>query len=359
MARTTAFPADVPLIVAVDELERARTTHERFGRVCSRSASVQQVMDRARRLAAVDTAVLLQGETGSGKELFARALHESGPRRHCPFVAVNCGGLPRDVLASELFGYVDGAFTGARRSGMVGRIEAAHGGTLFLDEIADLPLDLQPYLLRVLEDGEVYPVGCNKPRTVEFRLVAACNRELRAEVNGGRFRMDLFYRISVTVLHIPPLRERKEDIPDLVERFAFDAARHHNVPVKHFTDEVLRAYAWHSWPGNLRELRNTVEAMLVLAEGDVVGAGVLPPEIAAAAPAASDEPDVGKSSGLARIERDAIGKSIRFNRGNLAEVAKDLRIARSTLYLKIRKYNLEPVLDNVRLDSELAALPAP
>jgi transcriptional regulator with PAS, ATPase and Fis domain len=351
MSTMTAVPLHLPFVDPIDAFEPSGSAQESFGRVSSCSPLLHQVIGKARRLAQVDTAVLLQGETGSGKELFARALHESGPQRNGPFVAVNCGGLPRDILATELFGYVDGAFTGARRSGMIGRIEAAHGGTLFLDEIAEMPLDLQPYLLRVLEGGEVYPVGSNQPRTVRFRLVAACNRELRDEVASGRFRIDLFYRLSVTPLHIPPLRERKEDIPDLVERFAFDAARRHGVPVKHFTNEALRAFSRHSWPGNLRELRNAVEAMLVLAEGEVVGMEALPAELAAVQ-------DDGRalageeSSGLHRIERDAIGESIKLNHGNLAEVAKDLCIARSTLYLKIRKYTLAPILDDVRLRHE-------
>src|SRR5262245_12124796 len=152
---------------------------EGFRRIVGNSPSLEQVLRRASVLAKVDAPVLLQGETGVGKEMFARALHDSGPRAMAPFVALNCGGLPRDLLASELFGYVDGAFTGARRTGMIGKIEAADGGTLFLDEIAELPLDLQPYLLRVLEDGEVCPLGSHKPRSVRFKLIAACNRDLR------------------------------------------------------------------------------------------------------------------------------------------------------------------------------------
>jgi transcriptional regulator with PAS, ATPase and Fis domain len=185
----------------------------RFGQIVGTSGALRLAVQKARLLADVDTPVLLEGETGVGKEVFARAIHAGGRYRQGPFVAVNCGGLPRNLLGSELFGYVDGAFTGARRSGMVGKVEAAHGGTLFLDEIAEMPIDLQPYLLRVLEAGEVYPVGSNQPRTVRFRLVAASNRVLRTEMSAARFRMDLFYRVSVTSLRIPALRERKEDIP--------------------------------------------------------------------------------------------------------------------------------------------------
>jgi sigma-54 dependent transcriptional regulator, acetoin dehydrogenase operon transcriptional activator AcoR len=220
-----------------------------FSRVVGKSARLTQVIDKARRLADVDASVLLQGETGVGKEVFARAIHEHGPHRRAPFVALNCGGLPRELVASELFGYVDGAFTGARRSGMLGKVEAAQGGTLFLDEIAELPLDLQPYLLRVLEGGEVYPLGSNTARTVRFRLIAACNRDLRQEVKAQRFRMDLFYRISVTSLDIPPLRERKEDLAALVAHFAAALTR---TPVRSATTEERSATsrtnsARHGW----------------------------------------------------------------------------------------------------------------
>jgi len=160
------------------------------------SEALRNAAEKARLLANLDVPVLLQGETGVGKEMFARTIHGSGRRKAGPFIALNCGGLPRDILVSELFGYVDGAFTGAKRSGMVGKIEAADGGTLFLDEIGDMPLEVQPVFLRVLEGGEVYPLGDSKPRKVEFRLVAATNKDLRAEVSAGHFRQDLFYRVS-------------------------------------------------------------------------------------------------------------------------------------------------------------------
>jgi transcriptional regulator of acetoin/glycerol metabolism len=187
--------------------------HGGVGPIIGSSEALRKAVEKARQLADLDVPVLLQGETGVGKEMFARTIHEGGPRKNGSFVALNCGGLPRDILASELFGYVEGAFTGARRSGMVGKIEAADGGTLFLDEIAEMPLEVQPVFLRVLEGGELYRLGDSKPRTVAFRLVAATNKDLRAEVAGGRFRQDLFYRVSVTALLVPSLRERREDIP--------------------------------------------------------------------------------------------------------------------------------------------------
>jgi len=325
---------------------------ESFGRITGRSPRLRETLARARALARVNTAVLLQGETGAGKELFAHALHDGGPDAAGPFVAVNCGGLPRDVLASELFGYVDGAFTGARRSGMVGRIEAAEGGTLFLDEIAEMPLELQPFLLRVLEDGEIYPVGSNRARRVRFRLMAACNRDLATEAREGRFRMDLYYRISVTRLTIPPLRERAEDIPRLVDGFAREASRRHGLPLKHFSDEVLDALARYSWPGNVRELRNVVESMVVFTESDLIGPSALPRELAAPVEAGEQ----GVASGLEGLEREAIRESILRTRGNLTHVAGDLGISRSTLYLKIRRYALETMISEIRSRSDSTVL---
>jgi transcriptional regulator with PAS, ATPase and Fis domain len=308
---------------------------------------LRQTVEKARVLADVGAPVLLQGETGVGKEVFARAIHEGGRFRGGPFVAVNCGGLPRDLLASELFGYLDGAFTGARRSGMVGRIEAAHDGTLFLDEIGEMPLDLQPYLLRCLEGGEVYPLGSNRPRTVRFRLIAASNRDLRAHVAAGRFRMDLYYRVSVTSLHIPALREHVQDIPALVAHFCREVTERYGLLAKTFAPEVLAMLARHPWPGNLRELRNLVAATLLLTVDDIVQTTALPPEFAGA----GEGGECAGAEGLARVERNAIDAAIRTYRGNLAGAARSLHIAKSTLYLKMRKYALEPMLHEVRVDA--------
>jgi transcriptional regulator with PAS, ATPase and Fis domain len=249
-------------------------------------------------------------------------------------------------VASELFGYVEGAFTGARRTGMVGKIEAANAGTLFLDEIGEMPLDVQPYFLRVLEGGEVYPLGSNRPRQVQFRLVAASNRDLLAEVGAGRFRSDLFYRISVTSVRIPSLRERTEDISVLVEHFNRDVAERHGVPVKRFDSDVLRAFDGYAWPGNIRELRNVVEGLALLTEGDVVGAADLPASIASAFERQVES--VASEAGLQGVERDAIANAIRKHGGNLTRVASELGISKSTLYLKVKKYTLEPVLREVR-----------
>jgi transcriptional regulator of acetoin/glycerol metabolism len=331
--------------------EVERSLHQIIGT----SELLRQALDKAKILADVDVPVLLLGETGVGKERFARIIHEGGRRRHGPFVTVNCGGLPRDILASELFGYVEGAFTGAKRSGMVGKIEAAGGGTLFLDEIGEMPLELQPYLLRALEGGEIYPLGDNKPRQVEFRLVAATNKDLRAEVTAQRFRMDLFYRVSVTALQIPALRERREDIPTLVEHFSREASQHHGVPVKRFEPEALVALQKYDWPGNVRELRNVVEGLILLAPGDGVGVADLPSDIVGSLDASQSPSSAAATSSPARVtdldavERDAIRAAILVCHGNLTSAARELRISKSTLYLKIKKYGLDELIPGARI----------
>jgi transcriptional regulator with PAS, ATPase and Fis domain len=323
-------------------------------RIIGSDAGLKEVVQLATRLAQVDATVLVCGETGVGKEVFARAIHDGSVRRCGPFVALNCGGLSRELLASELFGYVHGAFTGARRSGMSGKIESAEGGTLFLDEITELPLDLQPYLLRVLEDGEVCPLGSTKSHKVQFRLISACNRELRSEVAEGRFRQDLFYRLSVTSLKIPALRNRRIDIPALVEHFSEAVAIRHGTPKRQLTSEVMQMLTNHSWPGNVRELRNVVETITVLATRDVVDLESLPSTLfddltgnrEAAYPL--DTRPVRQPT-LGRVERDAISAAILGRQGNLTQVARDLNISRSTLYLKVKKHALDPVLDEARL----------
>jgi sigma-54 dependent transcriptional regulator, acetoin dehydrogenase operon transcriptional activator AcoR len=323
-------------------------TSTTLGPIIGRSTALRRALERAKQLADLDVPVLLQGETGVGKEMFARAIHEGRQRTTGPFVALNCGGLPRDILASELFGYVDGAFTGAKRSGMIGKIEAARGGTLFLDEIGEMPLDLQPYFLRVLEGGELYPLGASQPRNVEFKLIAATNRDLRAEVTAGRFRQDLFYRVSVTTLRIPALRERKEDIAELVDHFNREVSHRHGVSVKRFAAEVIDALERYPWPGNVREMRHVVEGMVMLTTDDTVTAAALPEEIALSVPATGREPGVSAESAavpdLDAVERDAISTAIARRHGNLTMVAKELRISKSTLYLKIDKYGLNTTL---------------
>ena len=326
--------------------ETSRTERSSLAQIVGRNALLRQALEKAQMLAEVDVPVLLLGETGVGKERFARVIHECGRRKSGPFVTLNCGGLPRDILASELFGYVEGAFTGARRSGMVGKIEAAAGGTLFLDEIGEMPLDLQPYFLRVLEGGEVYPLGDSRPRKVDFRLVAATNKDLRGEVHAHRFRMDLFYRVAVTALRIPALRERREDIPSLIEHFSLLVSQRHGVPMKRFEPEVLSALGAYEWPGNIRELRNVVEGLVLMATGDTVSMSDLPAELTSARPASVVSAGV---MDLESAEREAIAGAITACHGNLTVVARQLRISKSTLYLKVKKYGLDKLVPDARV----------
>lgn len=306
-----------------------------FDSIIGESPALVESLRKARQLANSHVSVLLHGETGVGKEAFAQGIHYSGVGKNGPFVSINCGSLSKDLLSSELFGYADGAFTGARRGGMKGKIEAADGGTLFLDEIGEMPLELQSYLLRVLEEGEIYRLGETEPRKVNFRLVAATHRDLREDVANQRFRSDLFYRIAVTSVTIPPLRERKQDIPRLVEHLLISRAHRHGVQVPHMDDDLLGHLMAYAWPGNVRELRNVVEGMLLMG-GTVLRLSDLPSYVRKTAVQQS-ESLIGS---LKETECQVISKTIERCRGNLTQVAKELGIAKSTLYLRIKRYGI-------------------
>jgi transcriptional regulator of acetoin/glycerol metabolism len=330
-----------------------------FERVVGRSAAIRSTVSRARQLAKSRVPVLLTGETGVGKEVFARGIHEAHSNAGGPFVALNCGGFSRELLSSELFGHAEGSFTGAKRGGMIGKIEAANGGTLFLDEIGEMPMDLQPNFLRVLEEGEVYRLGENKPRKVSFRLVAATHRDLRKEIRDGNFRMDLFYRIAVTSIHIPPLRERPEDIPLLFRHYVAQLSRRHGLDVKEALPGVMAALQRYAWPGNVRELRNAVESMLLTASGAVLTEADLPPELLHAACAVAPAPNQGSpdARGLTRLEtaeREALVGAMHQCKGNMTAVARHLGVAKSTVYLKLKRFDLEALVDELRVRSSLS-----
>jgi len=324
-----------------------------FDAVVGRSSAVRDAVARARMLAPARAPVLLLGETGVGKELFARGLHAAGSDGRGPFVALNCAGLSRDLLASELFGYADGAFTGARRGGAAGKIEAAHGGTLFLDEIGEMPIELQGHMLRALEQGEIYRVAENTPRKVQFRLVSATNRELRDEVAAGRFRMDLYYRVAVTSLRIPPLRARPEDIEPLAEHYLRMFADERRAGPRELSPEARAALRAYRWPGNVRELRNIMEAVGLVTMEAVVAWADLPEELRAASASPLPEAEGGgqrviAGGDLRGAEAEAIRAAMRLEAGNLTGAARRLGIAKSTLYAKIKSLGLAEQVASVR-----------
>jgi transcriptional regulator with GAF, ATPase, and Fis domain len=283
------------------------------------SPALRKVLQQIELVAPTDATVLITGESGSGKELVARAIHDRSPRRDRPMVNVNCGAIPEALFESEFFGPVRGAFTGAMRD-KPGRFELADGGTLFLDEIGEVPLPMQAKLLRVLQEQEVERVGATQPRKVNVRIIAATNRDLRAEVEAGRFRQDLFYRLSVFPIENPPLRERREDIPRLAEHFVRTAAqRLHRRPPK-FTVAAARQLAAHDWPGNVRELQNTVERAVILAQsGPLVFDSLIttPPSPIRLAPNAVDTQPLLTRAELKQRERESIATALAQTGGRI------------------------------------------
>lgn len=308
-----------------------------FHGMWSRAPAMQQLFRMIERVGAEDVPVLVRGETGAGKELVARAVHGCSPRARGPFRAINCAALPTNLLESELFGHAKGAFTGAIRD-VRGHVVLADGGTLFLDEVAELPLELQAKLLRVLETKSVVPVGARDPVPVDVRFVSATHRGLRREVEAGRFRADLMYRLRVVPLFLPPLRERVEDIPLLVDRLvaAMNPVRRRKITsVSAAALDVLARYAF---PGNVRELQNVLAYAFVVGDGERLEVSHLPPEVVGADLAGAGSAPLGdREHGLDEV-RDALART----RGNRAEAARLLGISRVTLWRRLRELGLEP-----------------
>ncbi|MFG1291555.1 sigma-54-dependent Fis family transcriptional regulator [Xanthobacter versatilis] len=304
-----------------------------FEAIIGDSPVMREVREKARRMAESGLPILLEGETGVGKEVFARAIH--GGRAPCgPFVPLNCGGLPRDLIASELFGYEKGAFTGADTAGKQGKVEAADGGLLCLDEIGEMPLELQSYLLRVLEDGVVYRVGGHTGRRVNLRLVSMTNRDLSGEVAAGRFRKDLFYRIAALRLRIPPLRERGADVALLLDHFGRSASARAGLAPPRFSSAAHAALMAYGWPGNVRELRNVVDMLVAMGGtgGDadaLIDIADLPQEIR------EETTETARATDLKAVEEAAIRAAVDACGGNLSRAARRLGIARSTLYMRL------------------------
>ena len=313
--------------------------HPGFASLIGESPALQTAIARARQLSGRRVAVLIQGETGVGKELFAREIH-GDEARNGPFIPFNCGATTRELIASELFGHVRGAFTGATNEGRPGRFELAHGGTLCLDEIGELPLELQPVLLRVLEEGVVYRLGEAKPRRVDVRLLAMTNRNLLEDVEAGRFRRDLYHRVCVTRISVPPLRARAHDVELLIEHFNLSLAERHHTATRTFGPKVMAILCAYPWPGNVRELRNVVEGLLLSSTEDHVRVDELPEEMLVLIDGADDARAMEPVTSLEDTERQAIVSALTSVQGNLARAARALGVSRSTLYRKVEHYKL-------------------
>jgi two-component system, NtrC family, response regulator AtoC len=315
-----------------------------FGALIGSGPAMRRVFGMIQKVGETDLTVLIRGESGTGKELVAQALHQHSARRQGPFVAVNCAAISRELVESELFGHEKGSFTGAE-SRRVGRFEAAHGGTIFLDEIGDMAPETQAKVLRVLQERSFERVGGSKPLEVDVRVVAATHRDLERDVREGRFREDLYYRLQVVELELPPLRERREDVPALALRFLEQLAERQARPVKALSAAALARLSRHPWPGNVRELRNVVERAAVLAPGPEIGAEdlALPEPPPGAGPAA--EPETlpfaeAKRSAVERFEREYLLRALRENAGNVSRTAEAIGMVRQSLQQKIRELGL-------------------
>lgn len=321
-------------------LSEALSDRDRLVDLLGRAPGMQRLYREIEKVASTQATVLLGGESGTGKELAARALHALSPRDNGPFIAVNCAAIPEGLAESEFFGAEKGAYTGADRS-RVGRLRAAHGGTLFLDEVGELPLDLQPKLLRALQERKVVPVGGSDEVEVDLRIVSATNRDLEQRVRDGEFREDLYYRLAVVPLQMPPLRERREDVPMLIEHFVDRAVRRHGVEQPRFTSAVTRRLLDHPWPGNVRELANAVERLVLLADEGEVSLDDLPPDFGPAEGGAGQV--LLDPSGIKwdDHEKEMLRQALDLARGNRTRAAKLLGMPYKAFLYRLEKHGLK------------------
>jgi two-component system NtrC family response regulator len=325
----------VHLAKKVEQLQKQVANKYSFDSILGQSNSIQQAITVAKKVAATDATVLLLGETGTGKEVFAQAIHQAGNRSNKSFIAVNCSTFTKELLESELFGHKAGAFTGAIKD-KKGLFEEANGGTIFLDEIGEMPAELQAKLLRVLETGEFIKVGDSKTIKVSVRIIAATNRDLQKEMETGHFRSDLFYRLSVFQISLPPLRERIKDIPALANLFATVFAAKTNKPVPVLQKEYLEGLQHYHWPGNIRELKNIIERSVILNDEEQLTIKNLPVELLSVNPQS-----VHSAFELAVAEKLHIQKVLNHTKGNKTEAARLMGIGLTTLYRKIEEYKIE------------------
>ncbi len=325
----------------VRRLRRILDAKYGFDSIVGRSKRLLEVLDLAGRAAQSTSTVLVRGETGTGKELLAKAIHYNSPRKEKPFVTINCGAIPKDLLESELFGHVKGSFTGAVAH-KTGKVEVANRGTLFLDEIGDMPPELQVKLLRLIQQGEIEKIGATEPMTVDVRIIAATHRNLQAMIEDQTFREDLFYRLSVIPLELPPLRERPDDIPELVHIFFHRGREKHRRPNLQFPDTLMPYFEEYRWPGNVRELENIIERIIVLSDGDAVRLADLPNSLRV-------HPDrknllqlrlPAEGISLEAVERELILTALRKFDWNQSRAAQYLDLSRKTLIYRMEKFGL-------------------
>jgi len=311
---------------------------EEYSQLIGRSEKLLTILEMIDQLAPTDVTILIEGESGTGKELVANAIHQKSGRGQKPFISVNCGALPRELIGSELFGHEKGAFTSASQQKQ-GRFELAHRGTLFLDEIAEMNLEAQVTLLRILEEGRFRRVGGTREIEVDVRVIAATNKSLQEQVGEGRFREDLFYRLNVVRMSLPPLRERREDVQLLTQHFLSTFSAKYHKPDVQFSPEVDARFADYHWPGNIRELKNSIERAVILAKNPVIGLDLLPERIQEK----SSLPGVsGLAAGrsLAEVEKEMIRRTLEHTGGHRKRTAQMLGISERDLYYKLKKYQL-------------------
>lgn len=327
----------VQLQKKVQQLEKRINDKYSFSTIIGKSKGIEQVIDLAQKVAKTDSTVLLTGETGTGKEVFAQAIHENSNRAGKSFVALNCSTFGKEILESELFGHKQGAFTGALKD-KKGFIEEANGGTLFLDEIGEMPIDLQAKLLRVLETSEYIPVGDTTSKKSNFRLIAATNRDLKTESEEHRFRSDLYFRLNIFEIKLPSLRERVKDIPLLTNYYVKQFSEKTNKKALTISDDFLQKLENYSWPGNIRELKNVIERSVILSSGDILTSDVLPYEMQHQT---ENNSKPMSAFSMQSVEKLHIQKVLNYTKGNKAETARLLEIGIATLYRKLEEYGIE------------------
>lgn len=336
------------LFLLEEEVRKSASSHSPFDYIKGNSDKLKQTIDMTKKAATTDASILLYGESGVGKELFAKAIHNLRESQNAPFVAINCGAIPESLFESEIFGYEKGAFSGADQRGKKGKIELARGGTLLLDEVGEMPLDMQVKFLRVLQERRYYSVGGTKEIEADFRIVAATNRDLRELVNEGSFREDLYYRLNVVNVKIPALRERAEDIIELTHYFLYEFSIKYNRQINTISQVVMQALLQHNWPGNIRELRNAIERLVVFSDKGLVNVQDLPPEVIEhtnSLPMTNMAKSVQTESAplteqIQNFERKLIVQELEKANGNKLQCAKNLEITRATLYNKMHKLDI-------------------